>query len=87
MVWLKVLDTAPSRDINLPADVVHRSVDGDTLFIVPGQSHEYTEEEWAHIQKSHSEMLPWFQLLGPHPTPARQSQPPAPKPAKPSRKS
>lgn len=57
LVWLRVLPEADSRSVQLPADVKHRSVDGDTLLLTPGQSREVTEDEWTHLQREHADYL------------------------------
>jgi hypothetical protein len=39
-------------DIELPAEVKHRS-GGHVILLIPGQSQEITEEEWAFIKANH----------------------------------
>lgn len=63
MVSIRVLPEAAKRDINLPESVEHRSVKGDTLYLVPGMSREVTREEWAFIKTNHADFLPNIQLL------------------------
>jgi hypothetical protein len=63
LIWVKVGLSAPSRDINLPPKIRHRSCEGDTLIVTAGQSHEFTGEEWDHILAEHGDLLPHFQIL------------------------
>lgn len=64
MVWVRMLPTArKGLDVDIPKTLAHRSVHGDTLMFVPGQSHELTEEEWEHIQTAHPELLRSLEVL------------------------
>lgn len=56
MRWIRVLTTAPSKDVNLPSSVRHRSVPGHTIIVTPGKSMELTDEEWSHIETAHPDV-------------------------------
>ncbi len=58
LVWFRMLPGAPKRSVQLPAEVRHRSVDGDSLLLTPSSSREVTEDEWQHIQSAHPDLLP-----------------------------
>lgn len=65
MHWVKYSKTAPGgRDVNLPETLAHRSVEGDTLLLVPGANYELTDEEWAFLEREHKDLLAHFQPLG-----------------------
>lgn len=64
MKWILLRETAKSgRDVDLPDSVVHRSVRGNTLILVPGHSRTITADEWEHIKSHHSDLLPYIQEL------------------------
>lgn len=48
MRWMRY--SGEKRDVDLPATVAHRSVEGDTLMLIPGANYELTEEEWKHLE-------------------------------------
>lgn len=64
MVWIKVIETARGRDVDLPETVKHRSIVGGTLILTPGASREVTDEEWEHIKQAHPDLLAGIQVLG-----------------------
>ena len=59
--WMRY--SGPSRDIDLPATVAHRSVEGNTLMLVPGSSYQLTEDEWKHLESAHPGLLEHFKPL------------------------
>lgn len=64
LILAKTASNTPKLDVNLPTSLRHRSVAGDTLFIVPGATYELTPDEWEFIKTKHSQVIPYFQLLG-----------------------
>lgn len=63
MVWIRMLPQGKTRSVQLPASVVHRSVEGDCLILSAGRSREITQDEWQHIQEHHKDLLPSIQRL------------------------
>ena len=64
LAWVKMKPTAKrGRDITLPESLTHRSVAGDTLILVPGQSYELTVEEWDLIKAEHKDLLSDLMVL------------------------
>ena len=54
---------APSRDLDMPSTVAHRSVTGDSLFLISGHSYEFTDDEWAWLERDHKALLSSFEVL------------------------
>ncbi len=76
LAWIQVKKTAKrGRDINLPESVTHRSVQGDTLILVPGHSYEVTTEEWNLIKTEHKDLLKDITVLREPEAPEAPEQP------------
>lgn len=63
MPWVKFTGPSPA-DIDIPDDLAHRSVGGDTLMLIPGSSYELTNDEWNFLLKQHPGLIGLFQRLG-----------------------
>ena len=57
LVWIRVFPTGKGRHVQLTPEVRHRSVDGDTLLLIPGMSREITQDEWQFVQSAHPDLL------------------------------
>lgn len=63
MVWIQIMAGAPTRDVDLPNEVVHRS-GGSALLLIPDGTQEITEDEWQHLQGAEPEYIErWIRRL------------------------
>lgn len=79
-VWINFY-AGQGRQVQLPKELTNRSVVGDTLDLMRGHTREITDEEWAHIQAEHPDLLSGIEVISktpdPKPEPAKSVKPAA----------